>query len=256
MSEISGISFNAELGVLVCQIHGAAVRPGPKSISTHLRSGGHGIRGRIKAKAVDTLASLPLRSIDEVERACPPARLEPVVAVLHVTIRSGWSCLSCGGNTLTTNHETIRRHVSEAHSQTAANHSEARPLWERCSLQTLFSSSGDVRYFRVISGAETTPTSTATQQPRNNDRDEGGLPHLDAQEEHHSDHMCDTEVYLTRLRTDRVRYEADAAVSANVNPDTDSRENGIELIQSTTRSDSPLWLNGKPRCCSLFVPSC
>lgn len=232
MSEVSGISFNAELGVLVCRVHGAAVRPGPTSISRHLRSGGHEIRGRTKTKAVDTLAGLPLRSVDDIKRACPPARLQPVSPVPHVTIHSGWSCLGCKGNTLTTNHETIRRHVSEAHSQTAADHSEARPLWERCSLQTLFSSSSDVRYFRVRSGAETTPTATATQQPRNNGRDEGGLPHLDAEEEHHSDDRCDTEVYLTRLRRDRAQYEADAAARANVNPDTDSRETGIELWMS------------------------
>jgi hypothetical protein len=161
MGDVSGICFDADLGMLICQVHGAVVRPGAKSIARHLRSPGHELSGKIKTKAIATLASLPLRSIEEVKRSCPSACLQPVSPVPYVKVLDGWSCVRCRGNTLTTNHETIRRHVSDKHGRTAADHSVDKPLWEGCSLQTLVSATNDTHYFRVKSDPQPSRATTA-----------------------------------------------------------------------------------------------
>jgi hypothetical protein len=150
MGDISSICSNTDLGVLICQIHRAAVRPGATSISRHLWSPGHQVSGKTKTNA-----------IEGVKRSCPPPHLQPVSPVPHVEVLDGWSCVRCRGNTLTTNHETIRRHVSNIHGRTAADHSVERPLWKRCSLQTPFSSTNDARYFRVRSDPEPPPATAA-----------------------------------------------------------------------------------------------
>jgi hypothetical protein len=177
MGDISSICSNTDLGVLICQIHRAAVRPGATSISRHLWSPGHQVSGKTKTNA-----------IEGVKRSCPPPHLQPVSPVPHVEVLDGWSCVRCRGNTLTTNHETIRRHVSNIHGRTAADHSVERPSMERCSLQTPFSSTNDTRYFRVRSDPEPPPATAASAatpggQPsggsNNSNREEGSIaPHL------------------------------------------------------------------------------
>jgi superfamily II DNA helicase RecQ len=241
MGDVSGIHFNADLGVLICQVHGAAVRPGATSIARHLRSPGHELSGKTKTKAIATLASLPLRSIEEVKRSCPSAYLQPVSPVPYVKVLDGWSCVRCRGNTLTTNHETIRRHVSDKHGRTAADHSVDKPLWERCSLQTLFSSTNDTHYFRVESDPQPSRATTAAATPggqpsggsNNSNRGEEGstTPHRATWNwSDDNDVGCDdTEAFLECLRTERAQHEADASARANVNPDADSREGGVEL---------------------------
>jgi hypothetical protein len=238
MGDVGGICFNADLGVLICQVHGAAVRPGATSISRHLRSPGHELSGKTKTDAVAILAGLPLRSVQEVKRSCPPAHLQPVSLVPHVKVLDGWRCIRCRGNTLTTNHETIRRHVSDKHGRIAANRSVDRPLWERCSLQTLFSSTNDTHYFRVRSDPEpplatvaTTPGGQPSGSSNNSNREEGSTAsHLATWNRSDDDAGCDdTEAFLERLRTEPAQCEADASARANVNPSADSREGGVEL---------------------------
>jgi hypothetical protein len=210
MGDVSGICYNADLKVLICQVYGAAVRPGAGSITRHLRSSGHAIKGKLKINAVAALASLPLRSVEEVKRSCPPVHLQPVSPVPYVKVSGGWSCLRCRGNVLTTNEETIKKHVSSAHGQTAADHTADTPFWERCSLQTLFSMTEDIRYFRVTSNdlgpasssplAVTATTGAPERGPLppggDNDREEGSsnAPRQDAWDDgSDGDTGCDTE---------------------------------------------------------------
>ncbi|KAG9512642.1 hypothetical protein KCU93_g10297, partial [Aureobasidium melanogenum] len=102
----------------------------------------------------------------------------------------------------------------------------------------------DIRYFRVTLSSDLEPASSPLAAtaigalergplpPGSDDNQEEGsnAPRQDAWDDgSDGDNMgCDTEVFLKRLCAERAQYVAEAAARANVNPDANPREGGVE----------------------------
>ena len=228
MTDVDGVYFEADLGVLICKVHGTGIHPKASAIVRHFRSGDHCIKGRPLKEAVLALSHLPLRSVSDV-KAHPPVDRQPVQAVPYVKIVQGWSCLACRGDFLTTSLELVERHVSKTYGLKASSHSEERPLWEICKIQTIFSMKGDLKYFRVrpddpprslargeeLQPNDATARSSTTSRALNNPT--------------RGDSEVDTEAFVAGLRAQRLEHEANATAAANVNPDGDLGQGSVEL---------------------------
>jgi hypothetical protein len=75
MSDISGICYEADLGVLICKVHGIGVRSEARAIARHLRLKGHCIKGISLTEAVNALSHLSPRSVVDVKERHPPVHL-------------------------------------------------------------------------------------------------------------------------------------------------------------------------------------
>ena len=151
MADVQGLCFEPDFRLLICKIHGTGVHPTKEAIQRHLRRDRHHCKGKLLKEAVDALTQLPLRSLQELRESHPLPAAQPIPAIPYLTVVPGWSCRACEGKELTASAEVRNRHVSKVHHKRASSHSKERPLWDDCELQTLFSMTGDVRYFRVVS---------------------------------------------------------------------------------------------------------
>lgn len=219
MADVEGIVFKPALGVLICKVHGSGVHPDASAITRHLRSTGHYLKNKRLTGAVATLAYLPLRSREVLREVHPPVHVQPIRPVPHLTVWPGWSCRTCHGDFLTTSEELRDRHVAKVHRQRAKSHREDRPLWDSCELQTIFSMTGDRRYFRVISSDD----GTAIEEPGDGGHDGRATCELQDQGRERAD------AFLAQLRSRRLRHETAAAVAANVNLDPDTKHGETEL---------------------------
>jgi hypothetical protein len=77
MTDVDGIFLQADLGVLICKVHGTGIHPNASAIARHFRLGDHCIKGRPLKEAVLALSHLPLRSVSDV-KAHPPVDRQPV----------------------------------------------------------------------------------------------------------------------------------------------------------------------------------
>ncbi|KAK4551266.1 hypothetical protein LTR86_011263 [Recurvomyces mirabilis] len=149
MADVEGLAFAEQQRVLICKIHGSGVRPEVEAIKRHLRGEGHYCKGRALKEAIVTLTQLPLKTCQELLDAHPPPAAQPLPAIPHLRVQDGWSCVLCDGSALTTSHFVRDRHAAKAHNLKPRAHCEDRPFWRACHLQSLFSMTGDVRYFQV-----------------------------------------------------------------------------------------------------------
>lgn len=209
MADVEGIVLEPALGVLICKVHGSGVHPDASAVTRHLRSTGHHLKNKRLTEAVAALACLPLRSREALREAHPPVHAQPMRPVPYLTVWPGWSCRTCHGDFLTTSEELRDRHVAKVHRQRAKSHSEDRPLWDSCELQTIFSMTGDRRYFRVIS-SDGGHEGRATDELQDQGREQA-------------------DAFLAQLRSRRLKHETAAAAAANVNPDPDTKHGETEL---------------------------
>ncbi|KAI4844030.1 hypothetical protein E4T44_06427, partial [Aureobasidium sp. EXF-8845] len=143
----------------------------------------------------------------------------------------GWNCIACEGEFLTTSLELIGRHVSKAHSKKASSHSEAHPLWEACKLQTVFSMSGDRRYFRVESSDTPDDAQDTDEEAPDGARAHSSATTPQASRGRNVDEALERTAgsFVSSLRTQRLQHEARATAAANVNPESNPGQGGVEL---------------------------
>jgi hypothetical protein len=236
MTDVDGIFLQADLGVLICKVHGTGIHPNASAIARHFRLGDHCIKGRPLKEAVLALSHLPLRSVSDV-KAHPPVDRQPVQAVPYVKIVQGWSCVACQGDFLTTSLELVRRHVSKTHGLKASSHSEERPLWETCKIQTIFSMNGDSKYFRVrpdnppgsLAGSEELQPNDPTARSSSSSSSSSTTTSRALNNPARRDAEVDTEAFVAGLRAQRLEHEANATAAANVNPDGNLGQDNAEL---------------------------
>lgn len=208
MANIQNIRFDADLQLLICVTHRTGIHPSKEALLRHLRGPGHHCKGATLKEAVAALCDLPLKSVPELNAGHPPIDAQPIEPINSLAISPGWSCRQCGGHFLTTSAEIRDRHVSAQHQQRASSHSAHCPLWDVCTLQTLFSMTGERRYFRVAGIPLLNPQSDQTGNAQQ---------HARAQD------------FLTRLRAQREKCEAAALDAAQINPDPAAEDGASEL---------------------------
>lgn len=222
MTDIESLCFEPRFGLLICKAHGTGVHPEPSAIERHLRGKLHHCKRKKLKQAVATLSELPLKSRAALLNAHPATKAQPIRAIPHLNIYNGWSCRLCHGEHLTTSREVRDRHVSRAHCVRPSSHQDAAPLWDICTMQTFFSMTGDVRYFRVVSAQDhATPDSLNTidesqscSRHQYNDRSKEGQ---------RAKHFLDFQ------QSQRKEHDAIAAAAANVNPDPTQKSFDEEL---------------------------
>lgn len=220
MADIQGVCFEPTLGILICKSHGYGVRPEREAIKRHLRGERHFCKGKVLREAVEALVQLPLTRRKDLHSSHPAISQQPVLPISHLTLWPGWTCRMCGGEELTTSEELRDRHIAKVHSLRPSSHSKKDPLWESCTLQTLFSMTGDRRYFRVV-----TPTNTS---------DGVDVPHLEEESlsqfsRDDPDRTQEASHFLKKLRDQRQKHMSIATAEANVNPDPTMKGAGVEL---------------------------
>ena len=162
-----------------------------------MRGKGHHCKGGVLKVAVAALIQLPLNSRAALRDAHPPIAKQPIPAIAHLNIERECSCRFCKGNFLTKSDELRDRYAAKLDDLRPSSHNGAQPLWDACELQTLFSMTGDIRYFRVVSSV-TVSCSGDVDIPERSDTEDSiaedevaqrqanqFLDHLQAQQEEH-----------------------------------------------------------------------
>lgn len=220
MADIEGLYYADPPGLLVCKIHSTGIHPDEEAIKRHLRGKGHFCKGRALREAVATLSQLYLRSRQELLDQHPPILAQPIRAIPHLKIQNGWCCSFCDGRELTTSRVLRDRHAARVHEVKASAHSSERPFWRACELQTFFSMTADVRYFRVLTstteGLMETPPVPCSPINQVGSADDEETRRRASQ-------------FLERLQAQRQEHELIAATAANRNPDPTAEASGEEL---------------------------
>lgn len=140
MTDCAVFHFDATLKCLICKIHGYAVHPTTNSITRHLRSKDHWVKGARLKYILERCMELPLSP--------DPNRLwiqsNPPHIPRYLRILDGYVCELCLEPFLTTSLELMQRHVARQHRQNVAQ----RP-WQVCKLQTLFEETKNRHYRRL-----------------------------------------------------------------------------------------------------------
>ncbi len=146
MADVQEICFEPTFKFLLCKLHGYGVHPTKEAITRHLRGKGHRCGGEALKQAISTLTTLPLSSLEMMRNAQPAIDTQPIAPPLpHLRILHGWSCAPCAGHFLSKSFELVQRHAAAWHGRRRRD----QPLWEACELQTFFSETKNLRYFRV-----------------------------------------------------------------------------------------------------------
>jgi hypothetical protein len=134
-----------QLGVAVCIRCGTGMVPDGKApFKNHLRDHPHRLKGGAFKLTSQYLLSLRLTAASQVKH--PPADKQPISAIPHLKVCRGYRCLRCD-SWLSVNEESTRRHVTSQHRVFTGRQ---RQGYESCLLQTIFSQSRLIRYFRVV----------------------------------------------------------------------------------------------------------
>lgn len=102
------------------------------------------------------------------------------------------------------------------HKVRANSHNEKNPSWEPCTLQTIFSMTGERRYFRV---AHATADSENNVEGGNNSEIRGD----------DEERAQQASQFLEQLRIKRDKHHAIAKAAQNMNPDPTEKGAGVEL---------------------------
>lgn len=130
--------------VLVCVECGLCLLPSADVWRRHLRAAPHRIYGPELKALVDLFETYDL--VQPAEAALPSS--QPCAPVPGLKCYPGYRCLLCDSGR-TRSLRAARDHASRGHGKKPAEHRKGPPLWEPCTLQTLFADQTHVRYFVV-----------------------------------------------------------------------------------------------------------
>jgi hypothetical protein len=216
MTDLQGLHFELNLRLLICKVHGTALHPEQEAIKRHLRGEGHFCKGRLLKETVSALGQLALQSKQALVNWHSHLAAQPINAIPHLTVYPGWSCIQCSGAELTMSEEVRDRHVAKVHKQRPSNHSDRKPLWEACDLQTLFIKTGDRHYFRVIRNSSLTG--------------DGDLPDSNQGDISHTiDGESQAQEFLDRVNEQRKDNLAITIATTDINPDPTAQNTTDEL---------------------------
>lgn len=159
--------YNAEHRVVICRKCGTCLAPGgPKAWKDHLGRKPHWMKGDELRTTVELLSTYDLRGKEEL-RKWRPGRRTPCEPIEALAEHPGYICL-CETETcdfVTTRLEAMHGHMPR-HGVKASQHSQDRPLWEVCVLQTYFTAKGRIDYFTVrrVSSRQEEVTSPSKRQ--------------------------------------------------------------------------------------------
>lgn len=130
--------------VLVCVECGLCLLPCKDVWRRHLRAAPHRIYGPELKALVDLFETYDL--VQPAEAALPSS--QPCAPVPGLKSYAGYRCLLCDSGR-TRSLRAARDHASRGHGKKPAECRKGPPLWESCTLQTLFADQTHVRYFAV-----------------------------------------------------------------------------------------------------------
>lgn len=142
--------YNAEHRVVVCKKCGTCLAPsGTKAWEDHFRRKPHWLKGDELRTTVELLSTYTLRGKEELQRWRPSRRTpcERIEALAHY---AGYICLCDPAvcDFATTRLEAMHGHMAR-HAVKPSHHSQSRPLWASCVLQSYFTAKGRIDYFTV-----------------------------------------------------------------------------------------------------------